>query len=49
MLMSDGWLDNEIEDDKDDWRDLMPIWEQPWAGDVNLHLVEEWKNENADV
>ena len=24
-----------------DWRDLRPIWEQPWPGDVNLHLVEE--------
>lgn len=39
--MSDKWWDKIEEEDEDDWRDLRPIWEQPWPGDVNLHLVEE--------
>ena len=32
----------------DGWRDLRPIWEQPWPGDVNLRLVDETEEEDLE-
>ena len=32
----------------DGWRDLRPIWEQPWPGDVNLRLVDETEEEDLN-